>query len=123
MISKYLVNEEISIKSQLQRSFGCITIIAGGITLAICLGMLYAVASESYDTARGTVTSQSTDNLVTIAQEISNSMNQQLGAVAESICMTSALYSSLLIPYSVYGDGWGLLAPELSFREYNFIQN
>jgi hypothetical protein len=40
-----IINDNFSLKNQLRLSFTIITVVAGGITLGICLGLLYALGN------------------------------------------------------------------------------
>jgi hypothetical protein len=127
-MSKYLqrviglvINDKTSIKTQIEISFGFLVIFTGGITLAVCYGLLYGNASEAYSVAEKTIRSQTFESLSTIAAETAAALEQPLKLVGESVCLTSALYSSILLSYSNFTqDGSTLLTPQPSFKEYNF---
>lgn len=116
-----VINDKTSIKTQIELSFGFLVVFTGGITLAICYGLLYGNAYEAYSVAERTIRSQTYESLRTIAAETAASLEQPLKLVGESVCMTSALYSSVLLSYSNFTrSGDTLLSPQRSYREYDF---
>lgn len=117
-----MFSENVSLKNQILISFTSVSLIAAGITLAICYGLLYSLGISAYNNADSIIINQTKDNAITIGEEVSSTIDQQLRVVAESISMVSALYSSLLLNFSNHsGQGISLLKPQNSFKEYNFF--
>eukprot|EP01034_Spumella_vulgaris_P027036 gene27036-33697_t len=100
----YVINDKTSIKTQIEISFGFLVVVTGGITLAVCYGLLYGNASEAYSVAERTIRSQTYDSLTTLAAETAASLEQPLKLVGDNFTRS--------------GDT--LLAPQRSFKEYNF---
>ena len=86
----------------------------------ICFSLLYALASTTYNTASSTIYFQTTSNSQTDANEIAEAISQQLAIVGESVSMVGALYSQALMNTST-APASSVLAPILSFREYDFV--
>lgn len=119
----WLINDRVTLKTQLISSFLLMTVISGGITLAICLGMLYGSASTTYDNADNIIIGNTKSNSENMGNEIASAVEQQLKIIAESVCMVSSLYASNLLTYSYVSSTRGtMFSPVSSFREYNFVQ-
>lgn len=116
------MNEKTSLKDQVLRSFCVITLISCGVTLAICYGLLFALGSSTYYSAKVIIVDQAESNAQLLSKEIAGAAEVQLRFIAESICLTSSLYSSVLLNYSsVSASNYStLFKPSESFREYNF---
>ena len=119
-----LINENVSLKNQLLVSFVFVAFIAGGVTLAICLGMLYALGASASTTADNVIIKNTKSNAQNLGQEIASTINQQLVEVQQSVCQVNSLYSTVLLEYSyesAAGDST-LLTPMNSYKEYNFVE-
>ena len=111
-MSSCLINDKISLKQQLLISYSIITVIAGGITLAICYGLLYSLKNNSSKDANDNLIQQTNSNAQALAAEIANTIYQEITVVGESVCMISALYASILINYAhSSSDGDTILKP------------
>ena len=111
-MSSCLINDKISLKQQLLISYSIITVIAAGITLAICYGLLYSLKTYSSKDANDNLIEQTNSNAQALAAEIANTIYQEISVVGESVCMISALYASILINNShISSEGDTILAP------------
>ena len=113
-----LFNDRNSISRQLAVSFSFIILIVSGITLGICYGVLYATGDQAYMSAKQGIRTATDSNILTSAREIAGEINQELASIAQSICMVSAKYSSVLMNYATINST--TLAPQKSYREYKF---
>ena len=107
-------------------SFSVTALLTGGLTLAICLGMLYGLAANSYSISKQVITDQSISSVYLKANEISTSINQQLRTIAESVALSGALYSESLLNSTFSKTSsrrTTMLNQEKTYREYNFIGN
>jgi hypothetical protein len=112
-----LINDKTSLKDQLLISYTIITIVSAGITLGICYGLLYSLRDEVSATATTNIIHQTNSNELALATEIANTINQQLVIIGESVCMVSALYSSLLMSYATYESSGSTLLKEVLDNE------
>ena len=99
-MSSCLINDRISLKHQLLISYSIITLLSAGITLGICYGLLYSLKNSASSDASDNLIKQTNSNAQALATEIANTINQEIAVVGESVCMVSALYASLLMPYA-----------------------
>jgi zinc transporter ZupT len=87
-MSKILFNENVTIRTQIVVSFSSIVVVAVGVTLAICYGLMYSAGNDAYNTASSTIISNTKQSVLTNAQDIADAINQQLLIVGKSIqCM------------------------------------
>jgi hypothetical protein len=117
----YVINDKTSIKNQLFSSYTIMSLISVGITLAICVGLMKSLGNSAYDIASTRVSVETVESVVAVSVEISSQIGQQLRIVSDTITMTQALYSSILIGYSNISSVQGtLLRPQSSFHDFNF---
>lgn len=121
LLHKSLFNEKRSVKTQVLSSFLIIVLVSAGVTLAICLGILYGTASNAVHTARTKILAATEQTVFTNAQEVADTISQELSIIAHSVCMVGAQYSSILLPYTSPGGSSTILKPYTSYREYNFV--
>lgn len=119
----WIVNKNFSLKTQLLTLFSLLTIISGGVTLGICLGMLYALGDSAYSSSQRIILDNAQSNAANLGNVIAEAIEQRLTVVSQSVCMVSAQYSQVLLQYSNYSTGGTLLTTQQpSFREYNFVK-
>jgi hypothetical protein len=121
-----ILNDKTSIRYQLLASFGTVTFVAGGITLAICYGVLYGLAKSTSTSTTSVLVGQTEASLLTTATEIANTVSQELAVIGQSVAMVGALYSQLLIQQIVATTAIPpvnetVLISQRSFKEYNFV--
>ena len=115
-----LFHDKVTIKNQLLISFSLTALFAGGLTLAICLGMVYALGADAFTASKGIITDQSISSVYVKANEIASSINQQLLTIAQSVCLGGALYSSSLLGSTLSSSRSTYLTPQETYREYKF---
>ena len=108
-----LLNDEYSVKAQMLCFFISAVFAAASLTLGLCIGMIYATGANSYESADSIIVSSTRANAANIANEIANSIEQQLMAVANTVVYSGALFANNLVNEPI----WQV---EPSYREYHF---
>ena len=70
--------------------------------------------------SKSTIRSATIDSLSDQANEIAGTLSQQLTIISNLVCSMGALYSKNLHEYIKLNESESYLAPQISFREYNF---
>lgn len=119
---RFIVNKHVSLKSQLIITFTLTSVISGGVAVMICLLLLYSLAFSTKRLAAKTITNNALQNVKSLSEGITSAVTQQFLEVGQSICLTSALYSRTLLQHAedIHASNSTLLAPQKSYREYNF---
>lgn len=115
---RLLFNDKNSIRTQILASYSLVLILSIGITLGICYGMLFGAGSSSYQTASLSIISDTENNCLTFAREVSSAISQQLNEVGQSVCQGGVLYAATL--FNTTNVKGTILAPFPTYRDYNF---
>lgn len=119
-----LSNDKISLKAQLLSSFSAVALISGGITLGICLGLLFSLRTSSMNTAQSIIAEGTKSNLNALSKEIATAIDQQLIEVSQSENLVNAYYAQILLGHAdIPENNSTLLATFPSYREYYFTGN
>jgi hypothetical protein len=118
----WIINDKYALSTQVLTLFAILTIISGGITLGICLGMLYALGTDAYTSTQNIIVHNTKANALTVGNEIAEAVQQRLTTISQSITMVNSLYGKVLLQYANYNGQGTLFKPENSYREYNFVQ-
>jgi hypothetical protein len=116
-----IINDRVSLRYQLLISFTVVTIVAGGITLGICLGMLIGLGNDTYSNADNIILDSSRSNVKNIGIEVANTINQELTTISQSLASAAALYGKNLInSANLNYSNQTLLKPMNSYPEFHF---
>lgn len=112
-----------SLKTQFLVVFSTIIVVAGGLTLAICLGMVHALGDSVSSSADHVILKNTRSNAADLGNEIASTISLQLQDISYSICRSSALYASVLLASAEENVANGTIwKPARSYREFNFAQ-
>eukprot|EP01033_Poteriospumella_lacustris_P011918 gene11918-8504_t len=112
-----------SLKTQFLVVFSTIIVVAGGLTLVICLGMVHALGDSVSSSADHVILKNTRSNAADLGNEIASTISLQLQDISYSICRSSALYASVLLASAEENVANGTIwKPARSYREFNFAQ-
>jgi hypothetical protein len=118
----WIINDKFSLSTQVLTLFSLLVIISGGITLGICVGMLYALGTDAYTSTQAIIVHNTKANAQNVGSEIAQAVQQRLMTISQSISMVNSLYGKVLLQYANYNGQGTLLKSQNSYREYNFKQ-
>lgn len=118
----FIMNDRVSLKIQLLTTFTSITLISGGVTLGICLGMLFSLGNTASSNASSIIMISTRSNIRNIGMELAADVNAQLKSLSDSFCLMGAYASQIFLKYAEdprtnYST---ILEPFPSYREYYF---
>jgi hypothetical protein len=119
---RWIINDKYALSTQVLTLFAFLTIVSGGITLGICLGMLYALETDAYTSTQDIIVHNTKANAQNVGSEIAEAVQQRLMTISQSISMVNSLYGKVLLQYSDYNGQGTLYKSHNSYREYKFEQ-
>jgi hypothetical protein len=119
---RWIINDKYSLSTQVLTLFAFLTIVSGGITLGICLGMLYALETDAYKSTQDIIVHNTKANAQNVGSEIAEAVQQRLMTISQSISMVNSLYGKVLLQYSDFNGQGTLFKSHNSYREYKFEQ-